>query len=113
MPRWGDKDVCHLQMIDAIGDYSKSLTKQTTTNTAKNKKIQLKSARRNCRSHLNHKLFIENFIYDPLNVFFNPIGTNINRIMLLRGCAKRREKETQVHHKNFYLNAYCPQKNIH
>ena len=81
MPRWGDKDVCHLQMIDAIGDYSKSLTKQTTTNTGKNKKIQLKSARRNCRSHLNHKLFIENFIYDPLNVFFNPIGTHINRIM--------------------------------
>ena len=29
--------------------------------------------------------------------------------LLLRECAKRREKETQVRQKNFYLNAYCPQ----
>ena len=46
---------------------------KTTTNTGK-KPINLeKSARRKCPSHSNHKVFSENYIYDPLNVFHKPI----------------------------------------
>ena len=44
-------------------------------------KIQ-KTARRKCRSHLNHKRFSENFIFDPLDVCFKPMRT-IN-ILIMR-----------------------------
>ena len=43
-------------------------------------KIQQKSARRKCRRNFNHKLFTENFIYNPLNAFPKPMGTIGNRI---------------------------------
>ena len=36
-------------------------------------KIQLKKERRRCRSHLNNKIFSEN--YGLLNVFSKPMGT--------------------------------------
>ena len=39
-----------------------------------NPKIHQKSARRKCRSHLNHKFFSENFFYGPLNVFAKTMG---------------------------------------
>ena len=35
-------------------------------------KIQQKSARRKCRSHLNYKIFSEKFNYDPLKIFSMP-----------------------------------------
>ena len=38
-------------------------------------KIQ-KSPRRKCRRPLNHKSFSENFIYDPLDVFYEPTGSD-------------------------------------
>ena len=44
---------------------------KTTTNLSKNKKIQKKSARGKCQSHLNHKRFSKNCIYDPLDVFLS------------------------------------------
>ena len=50
------------------------MTMETTTNTGKKQKNQWKSARRKCRSHLNHKLFSENFVQDPLNKFSKPMG---------------------------------------
>ena len=53
---------------------------KTTKIQAKNK-IQWKSARRKCRSHLNQKLLSENFIFDPLNVFPNPMCTISIRII--------------------------------
>ena len=42
---------------------------RTTTTNMQKPKIQKKSARGKCQSHLNHKRFSENFIYDTLNVF--------------------------------------------
>ena len=50
------------------------MTMKTTAKLTKTKKNQEKIARINCRSHLNQKLFSENFIIDPLNVFFKPMG---------------------------------------
>ena len=47
---------------------------KTTTSTV-NSKIQQKSAKRKCRSHLNQKLSYEPFSYDPLNVFSKSKGT--------------------------------------
>ena len=44
-------------------------------------KIQEKSARRKCRSNLNHKFFSENILYKPLNAFPKPMGTISMRIM--------------------------------
>ena len=37
-------------------------------------KIQKTSARKMCRSHLNHKFFSESFILAPLNVLSKPMG---------------------------------------
>ena len=45
---------------------------KTTTNTGKNQKKFIRNANRKCGSHLNHKLFSENFNYDPLDVFSKP-----------------------------------------
>ena len=54
---------------------------ETTTNTGEKKKIQWQSARRKCRSHLNHKFFSENSVQDPLKNFSKPMGDiNIRRI---------------------------------
>ena len=47
-----------------------------TTKTTKNRKkpkIQQIIARRKFGSQINHKLFSENFIYDPTNDFSKPI----------------------------------------
>ena len=41
---------------------------ETTKSTFKKQKIKWKSARRKCRSPLNHKLFKENFIHDLENI---------------------------------------------
>ena len=52
---------------------------KTTTNKGKDQKNQ-----QNCEKvskHLNHNLFSENFIYDPLDVFSKPMGAIIIRIM--------------------------------
>ena len=49
------------------------MTMETTNNTGKNQNNQQKSARK-CRSHLNHKSFTENFIYDPLKMSTKPMG---------------------------------------
>ena len=38
-------------------------------------KIQLKSARRKCRSHLDHKSFSENLVYDALVIFYETMGS--------------------------------------
>ena len=42
MPQRDYKNVCHLQVIDTIRHYNKSLTKKTTTNTGKNPKFSRK-----------------------------------------------------------------------
>ena len=52
-----------------------------TTNTGKNQE-KLSRNFEKCRSHLNHNLYSENFISNPLNVFSKPIGTIIFRIMI-------------------------------
>ena len=72
MPRWVFKDVFQSKVINktiklVIG-YENSKYRQ-------NPKIQLKSARRKSLSHLNRKLFSENFCYDPMNFFSQTMGT--------------------------------------
>ena len=49
-------------------------------------KIQQKSARKKCCSHLNHKIFCENFMCDPLQLFLSQCDLSItiskvNKIM--------------------------------
>ena len=46
---------------------------KATTEASKSLKILKKSARK-CRSHLNHNVFLENIIYDPVNVFPTQLG---------------------------------------
>ena len=53
--------------------------KTTTTKTGKNQKFSKKA--RKDRSHLNRKLFSENFICDPLKVFVKPIEAVNIKIM--------------------------------
>ena len=54
---------------------------ETTTNTGKKKKIQWESARKKGRSHLNYKLFSENFVQYSLKKFSKPMGDiNIRRM---------------------------------
>ena len=47
-------------------DYENNKKQAKTKNSAENCE--------KCRSHLNHKLFSENFISDPLNLFSKPMG---------------------------------------
>ena len=54
---------------------------ETTTNTGKNQKFNRKVREEKCRSHLNHKIFSENFNHDPLNNFFKPLGDISIRLM--------------------------------
>ena len=49
------------------------MIKKTTIKAGKNQKISRKV--QECRSHLNHKLFSEIFISDPLKIFSKPLGT--------------------------------------
>ena len=78
MPRCDDKNVCDSKVINKtkhVIDYENNIKYR------QNSKIQLKSARRKCRSLLNHKLFSENFFYDPLNVLSKPMETINIRMM--------------------------------
>ena len=45
-----------------------------------NKKSVEKCEQKKCRSHLNRKLFYNNFICDPLNVLSKSMETIITRI---------------------------------
>ena len=61
---------------------------KATTEAGKNLKIHWKCANK-CRSHLNHIVFLENFIYDTVNVFPRQLGTiNIRIIYPLSGNLK-------------------------
>ena len=51
------------------------ILKTRTNASKKQKKNCSRNLRTKCRSHLNHNLFSENFIYDPSDVYFKPIGT--------------------------------------
>ena len=51
-------------------------------NNNKYRKNQKKSAIRNCLNHLNHMLFSENILYDPLNVFSKQMRTISSMIIL-------------------------------
>ena len=73
MPRLDEKDVFHLKLINKtlqqITDY------ENKNKYSQNPKIQEKSAGRECRDHLNHNLFSENVINEPLtDRFFNANG---------------------------------------
>ena len=48
-----------------------------TTKTGQNQKFSRKVREEGVEVTLNHKLFSENFMCDPLSVIFKPIG-NIN-----------------------------------
>ena len=56
---------------------------KTTTNTGKNQKKISRKALRKCRNILNYNFFSGNFIYDPLDVFYKPLGTINIKIMRL------------------------------
>ena len=75
MHRWDDKNVCHsvIRQKSSIRHCNELLTMKTTTNTVKIKKFRRK-VREEFWGHLNHMLFSENIIYDPLNVFSTPKG---------------------------------------
>ena len=79
MPRWDVNNVCHPKFINKT---LQQITDHEDNNKYNEKpKIQEKSARRKCRGHLNHKLSIENNIYDPLTVFSKPEHAMIIKIM--------------------------------
>ena len=78
MPRWDDNNVCHPKVIN------KSIQQFNYENNNKysqSPKIQAKSLRREFRGHLNHKLFSENIVYDPLTVSSKPTGAIDIKIM--------------------------------
>ena len=79
MPRCDDKDVFHPKVINKtlqqITDY------ESNNKYSQNPKVKEKSARRKCRGHLNHMLFSENIIHDPLTVFYKPAGAINTQIM--------------------------------
>ena len=56
------------------------MTMKTTTKSGKNQKFGKEVREEKVKAIRNHKLFSENFICDPLNVFLKPIGA-VNRIM--------------------------------
>ena len=72
MPWWEVQDVYQWKIIKKtlkrVIDYENDKYRQSP-------KTQEKNARRKCLSHLNRKLFPENFSYDPLNVFSEPMET--------------------------------------
>ena len=45
------------------------------TTTKNRQKLKIQNSSRKCRSQLNHKLFSENFIFDPFKIFAKPLGT--------------------------------------
>ena len=56
---------------------------KTTTNIGKNQKKFSRNANRKGGSQLNHNLFCENFVYDPLDVSSEPMRTINIRTMRL------------------------------
>ena len=81
------------------GQNNKSYDYENNNKYMQKRKIQQKSARRKCRSHLNHKHFSDNFICDPLHAFYNPIGA-IN-IKIMRQDFKMNQKHRKKN--NFFL----------
>ena len=79
MPRWDNKCVCHSnfinQTLQQIIDY------ENNNKDRKKPKNSVEKARRNCRCNLNQKLFSENIIFDPFNIFLKSAGTISNRIL--------------------------------
>ena len=67
--------------ISSIRPYNNLLTMKTTTKTGKKPKNSVEKARRKCRCNLNQRLFSENIIYDPFNIFLKSTGTISNRIL--------------------------------
>ena len=61
--------------LQQITDYEKD------NKYSQNPQFQERSARRKCRSQLNHKSFSENIIYDPLSLFSKLTGANNIKIM--------------------------------
>ena len=58
-------------LISSKEHHNKSYDYENNNKYMQKPKIQKKSARGKCQSHLNHKRFSENFIYDTLNVFWS------------------------------------------
>ena len=64
-----------------IGHHDTSFDNENNSKNKEKRKLQVESARRKCRRILNHKVFPEDFIYDPLNIFSKPMGKINIRIM--------------------------------
>ena len=79
MPRWDNKFVCQNYFINKT--LQQVIDYENDNRDRQKPKIQYKSARRICRSNSNHKLFSENFIYDPLNFIPTKMGTISSRMM--------------------------------
>ena len=73
MPPWDNEFVCQSYLVNMI--LQQVIEDENNNKDRQQPKIQLKSARRKCQSNLNHNIFSENFIYDPLNVFPKPMST--------------------------------------
>ena len=67
---WDDKVVCLSYFINKPLQHV--IDHENNIKYRQKRKIKKKSARRKFRSNLNRKLYSENFIYDPLNVFPKP-----------------------------------------
>ena len=57
------------------------MTMKTTTKSGKNQKLSREVREEKVEAIWKHKLYSENIICDPLNVFLKPIGAAIFMIM--------------------------------
>ena len=79
MPPWDNKFTGHSYLVNKT--LQQVIEDENNNKKRQQPKIEQKSARRKCRSNLNHKFFSGNFIYDPLNGFPKPTGTISIRIV--------------------------------
>ena len=75
MPPWDNKFICHSYFI--IKTLQQVIDNENNKKIRQKLKFSKKSARRKCRKNFNHKLFSENFIYDPLNLFPKPMELSV------------------------------------
>ena len=64
----------------SIRHHNNSYDYENTNKSRQKPKIPKKRLRKS-RSHFNHKLFSENFIFDPIKVSSKPLGTINIRIL--------------------------------
>ena len=80
MPQWDNKFVGYSYLLNKT--LQQAIENEKNNKNRQQPKIQKKSARRKCRSNLNHEFFSEIFIDNPFTLFSKLMGTISIRIML-------------------------------